>query len=111
MLHNLSTWCVQLSASQQASISWAKLRSKAKCTHQRYCRCCHCCRFWPHAAGAPAGSHGTGVTFTSSELDDLMEDIVSDKPALNLCELEAKLDIISPDDLTVRHSTAQGDQA
>jgi hypothetical protein len=43
----------------------------------------------------------THVTFTSSEYDDLVEDIVSDKPQLNLTDLEAKLDIISLDDITV----------
>jgi hypothetical protein len=41
------------------------------------------------------------VTFTSSEYDDLVDDIVSDKPQLALADLEAKLDIINPEDLTV----------
>jgi hypothetical protein len=43
-------------------------------------------------------------TFTSSEYDDLAEDIVSDTAALKLSDLEAKLDIISPEDLTVSNA-------
>lgn len=53
------------------------------------------------SSGHAAASHGTAVTFTSSEYDDLVDDIVSDKPQLNLSDLEAKLDIINPEDLTV----------
>lgn len=46
-------------------------------------------------------TNNTQGTFTGSEYDDLIEDIVSDKPQLNLTDLEAKLDIISLDDITV----------
>jgi hypothetical protein len=59
-------------------------------------------------AGLSGGSNNatnitnvTNVTFTSCEYDDLVEDIVSDKPQFNLTDLEAKLDIISLDDITV----------
>lgn len=62
----------------------------------------------PIAAGGGGGQEPrsaatdkTGGTMTSNEYNDLVEDIVSDKPQLSLTDLEAKLDIISPEDLTV----------
>lgn len=60
----------------------------------------------PVAAGGgqeprSAATDKTAGTMTSNEYDDLVEDIVSDKPQLSLTDLEAKLDIISPEDLTV----------
>lgn len=56
-------------------------------------------------SGPVAGSSGTAVTFNSSEYDELAEDIVTDKGTLNLSDLEAKLDIISSEDLTVSSNT------
>jgi hypothetical protein len=57
------------------------------------------------SSSSTAPGHGSaGTQLTSSEYDDLVADVVSNDSStqLKLADLEAKLEIISPEDLTVR---------
>lgn len=61
------------------------------------------------AAGGPSSAsadnsgqqHSSTTTFTCSEYDDLVEDLVTESPKISLSDLEARLEIIKPEDLEV----------
>lgn len=58
------------------------------------------------AAAASAGTNATAGTsstggLTSSEYEELVGEVVSESPHMNLADLEAKLEIIRPEDLQV----------
>lgn len=54
------------------------------------------------SAGEQGMHPSSTFTLTSSEYGELVEDLVTDSPKVSLADLEARLEIIKPEDLEVR---------